>query len=105
MSKKAATKAEREHMGRVASMGCAICKMPAEVHHLPTQGGQKDNMRVIPLCPLHHRHGQAGIAIHSGRESFEKAFDTTEEKLLAQITGVEHKPTKIMKRRYGELLR
>ena len=84
MAKKAATAKEKAHMGRVAELGCIICGMPAEVHHLPRQGGQKDNMRCIPLCPLHHRHGNASVAIHSGRKSFEKAFNTTEDKLLAK---------------------
>ena len=84
LSKKAATPKEKAHMGRVAELGCMICGMPAEVHHLPVQGGQKDNMRCIPLCPLHHRHGNAGVAVHSGRKSFEKAHGTTEEILLEQ---------------------
>ena len=82
--KKAATAAEKRHMGRVAELGCIICGMPAEVHHLPTQGGKRLHERVIALCDLHHRHGNSGVAIHSGRKSFEKAHGTTEDKLLAK---------------------
>ena len=82
MPKKRATKAEREHMDAVAALGCIICKMPAHVHHLPVQGGQKDNFRVIPLCPLHHTHGNVGVAVHSGRKSFEKNYDTENELLI-----------------------
>ena len=84
MAKKAATKAQRAHMGAVAELGCLIHGTPAEIHHLPTQGGKRDHSRVIPLCPLCHRHGGVGVAIHSGRKSFEKAHNTTEEKLLAK---------------------
>ena len=82
--KKAATKAEREHMSGFRFSLIPRIRSLTQVHHLPRQGGQKDNMRCIPMCPLHHRHGNAGVAIHSGRKSFEKAFGTTENKLLAR---------------------
>ena len=82
--KKKPTKAESDHMGTVAGLGCIICKMPAHVHHLPVQGGQKDNFKVIPLCPLHHQHGNIGVAVHSGRRSFERNFGT-ELELLKKV--------------------
>ena len=55
-----ATKEEKEHMGRVASMGCVICRnlglgeSPAEVHHIGngTMGKRASNYEVIPLCPF-----------------------------------------------------
>ena len=59
MSKKPATKAEKAHMDRVASIGCLICRRPAAIHHarMPfTSGKRRNNMKVIPLCPSHHQH-------------------------------------------------
>lgn len=60
---------------------------PAEIHHIRTgQGvGQRaDNFNVIPLCPIHHRQGGHGIAIHAGRQSWENNYGT-ETELLVQI--------------------
>ena len=74
--KKKPTKAEREHMSKVAEMGCLICQMPAEVHHIGGQGVRASSYETIPLCPLHHRHGPIGVAVHSGRKSWEANFDT-----------------------------
>ena len=65
LAKKRATKAERDHMDAVAAMGCMICKMPAEIHHVGNQGTKASNYEVIPLCPLHHRHGNVGVAVHT----------------------------------------
>ena len=57
--KKKATKSERDHMSRVSSIGCLICRRPAAIHHarMPfTSGKRRNNMKVIPLCPSHHQH-------------------------------------------------
>ena len=84
-------KKEREHVERVVSMGCCVCvklghgETPAEAHHIGngTMGKKASNYEVIPLCPQHHRLGGAGVAVHSGRESFEANFGT-EQELLAE---------------------
>lgn len=80
------TKAEKIHMSRVAELGCIICKSPAELHH-PRNGagiGQRSShFDVIPLCPIHHRIGGFGVAIHAGQKTFEANFGT-EQELLAQ---------------------
>ena len=34
-------KGDKEHMARIAELGCIICGMPAEVHHIGRQGGQR----------------------------------------------------------------
>lgn len=56
------TKAEREHMDGVASLGCIACiergqyDTPAEIHHCGTgAGGRRNHMAVAPLCPEDHR--------------------------------------------------
>lgn len=86
---KQATKAEREHMSRVASAGCIVCgvfygvESPAEIHHIGngTMGKRASNYEVIPLCHAHHRTGGHGVAVHAGRKAFETNY-TTEQELL-----------------------
>ena len=47
---------EKEHMQRIANMGCLVCGMPAEVHHVKDgAGGKRDHRYIAPLCPRHHR--------------------------------------------------
>ena len=81
---KKASKAEREYMGRVAELGCCICRMPAEVHHITTgvgMGQRADNYSTIPLCPRHHRTGGHGVAIHAGKKTWEKRYSSELEHL------------------------
>lgn len=84
------TKAEKQHMDKVARLGCMVCKRlygisggPVELHH-PRRGtgmGMKaSNFDVIGLCPEHHR-GNSGV--HGlGTKGFEKRYGFTEEELL-----------------------
>lgn len=82
------SKTEKAYFNRVAELGCIICRMPAEIHHLRTGAGlgikSKD---VIPLCPSHHRNGGHGVAIHAGRLAFEANFGT-ELELLEKLKGL-----------------
>lgn len=85
------TKAEHEHMGRVAAIGCIVCRnlglgdSPAAIHHIGngTMGKRASNYEVIPLCPAHHQHGGHGVAVHAGRKAFEAKYGT-ERELLEQ---------------------
>lgn len=63
------TTAERDYMGRVASIGCVVCarlgyeQSPAEVHHIRAGQGmaqRAQNWLVLPLCAEHHR-GKTGV--------------------------------------------
>jgi len=77
---------ERQYLGRVAAMGCVICRRPAEIHHLLSRkamGKKRSNYDVIPLCPDHHRNGGHGVAIHSGVKTWEANFGTEEQLLEA----------------------
>jgi hypothetical protein len=81
------TKAEKLHLNRVADLGCIICHQPAERHHLRAgvgMGQRNTNFNVIPLCPLHHRTGGYGTAIHAGIKAFEQNFGT-EQQLLTRV--------------------
>jgi hypothetical protein len=90
---KSKTKAEKNHLERVVSLGCIVCKnlghmdTPAEIHHIRTgcgTGQRADNSRVIPLCHSHHRTGGHGVAIHAGRQTWEDKYGT-ETELLVQV--------------------
>lgn len=84
-------KHDRKHMGRVAELGCVICRRmgfgptPAEVHHIRTgvgAGRRADDDRTIPLCYEHHR---GALGIHGmGRKAFERGYGVTELELLEE---------------------
>ena len=79
------TQAERDHMGKVAALGCLIpdCGAPAHVHHIRDgQGlGQRaSNFLTIPLCPDHH---MGALSIHKASRQFQKIYGD-ELQLLAK---------------------
>ena len=82
--------ASKRHMGRVASLGCALCKRlgypdsPAEVHHIREGQGMAQRAQdwlTVGLCPEHHR-GPRGI--HGDRSAFRQA-KCDELDLLADV--------------------
>ena len=88
------TKAEREHMRKVAESGCAVCFRlhgphepgPVELHH-PRHGtgmGQRaSNMDVIGLCIEHHR---GNLGVHGlGTKGFVKYYGFSESDLLTEV--------------------
>ena len=85
------TKDERRHYDRIAQNGCIACIVlgngysPCEIHHIRTGtgAGRKAHWsKAIGLCPLHHRNGGVGCAIHAGIRSFEAAIGMSEVELL-----------------------
>lgn len=67
---KAPTKAERNHMGRVASLPCLVCGAQSTVHHVTGYADRmgrftRSHKLVVPLCPVHHQ------IQHGPRESVE----------------------------------
>ena len=96
MAKKSKTKAEREHLNKVASLGCIACinmgfpDSPAEIHHIRAGQGMSQRAphdKSIPLCPVHHRTGGYAIAIHAGQQEWERTHGT-ELELLDQVMGM-----------------
>ena len=84
------TKDDQKYLDLVASLGCIICKRPAEIHHIRAGMGiaqRNNNRRVLPLCPDHHRNGGHGVAIHAGRASWENKFGT-EHMLWDRLNGL-----------------
>lgn len=83
------TASEKRYMNRVAELGCIVegCSAPAEIHHPRFAAGtaqRTSHYLAIPLCPLHHRMGGHGVAIHAGQTTFERMYGT-EVDLLARV--------------------
>lgn len=85
------TAKEERHMGRVAALGCILCRVhfnvygtPAEVHHVRLgQGGAQraSDYLGVPLCTEHHR-GNSGL--HGlGTRGFYTRYRLSELDLLA----------------------
>jgi len=60
---------ERQHFGRVAELGCVLCRhlgmgeTPATVHHIREGAGmgqRSPHYLVVPLCKGHHQ-GNEGV--------------------------------------------
>jgi len=92
--KKVATKHERDHMNKVASLGCLICGSPAICHHIRNRGDGKGNLgfgqranhyEVIPLCPDHH---VGSFSIHSCKQQFESMYGTEKELLHRTLNEI-----------------
>lgn len=76
--------ADKKHLDLVASLGCIICRRPAQIHH-PRDGmgmsQRAPDSEAIPLCADHHTDGGLGVAIHAGQATFEERFGTETELL------------------------
>ena len=93
------TKAEKEHLSKVAAFGCIACYLqgtpgtPAEIHHPRAGAGmgkRASHFDAIPLCPVHHR-GTAGLAhpsIHGSKRAFIERFGT-ELELLSKLRALQ----------------
>ena len=83
------TDAEIEHQGRVAELGCIVCRMlggyqqgHTELHHFRFGGLRADNhMNVVGLCVEHHKPPRGW---HGTRDAF-KFLSTTPAALLAAV--------------------
>ena len=90
-----ATAADKRHFAKVSALGCIVCLnfdnegTPAEIHHIGNgaMGKRAGNDEVIPLCHTHHRTGGYGVAVHSGRNTWEDNHGT-EQELLKQLKGL-----------------
>lgn len=88
------TKAERAWLSKVSGFGCFVCKKmgyddsPAEIHHIGNQatGLRASNFEVIPLCANHHRNGGYGVAIHAGKQEWERLHGS-EKDILKEINA------------------
>jgi hypothetical protein len=93
------TKSEKEHMAKVANLGCLICRkegrlfVDAELHHIRDitmvgMGQRAKHTQVIPLCPKHHRIGKESF--HHNSKGFSKKWGTQKELLQETLDLVVH---------------
>ena len=78
-------KAEKEHLRRVAVMGCYVCSRHAEIHHIRRHTGlslRPSHYLTIPLCYRHHRTNKDSI--HLGKKLFIQKYGT-EQEILKQV--------------------
>lgn len=73
-------KAVRDYLGYVAELGCIICRMPATVHHVTSDGLKRitrSDELVIGLCPRHHmiQHGPKDSIEALGHAGFEAVYN------------------------------
>ncbi len=70
------------HMEKVAGLPCIVCcARPVEVHHATKP---RDDMKVLPLCPPHHRREFGPGAYHYSPKAFIAKHGTVDE-LLARV--------------------
>ncbi|MDK9586717.1 Ref family recombination enhancement nuclease [Lelliottia wanjuensis] len=92
-------KAEKEHAGKVADLGCVACYVqagvwgtPGELHHLRADCGAAQRAgwgEVICLCPEHHRNSsREKFAIHAGQKTFEAHYGTEKELLALTLENL-----------------
>lgn len=61
----------KRHMAAVARLNCLVCgAWPVEVHH---ESKPRNDMRVLPLCPKHHRREFGPGAYHYSPRAFYEA--------------------------------
>ena len=73
------------HMGRVARLPCMICgAWQVEVHH---ETKPRNDMKVLPLCPAHHRREFGNGAYHYSPRAFYAAHGDSET-LLARVDAM-----------------
>ena len=83
--KRVANKKEKEHLAKVASLGCYVCGSDAEIHHIRKHTGMSlrpSHYETIPLCFVHHRTGKDSI--HLGKKLFIEKYGTEQE--ILEIT-------------------
>lgn len=79
------TKAERDHMDRVASVGCVVCRrlkghyVPCELHHIAEGSGVRSNFGVVGLCgndydDHHDGRDTGGAGFHRLGKCFMKLY-------------------------------
>ena len=86
------TKADKQHLSDVASLGCVVCRNAglgpslAEIHHVRSGAGMAQrsaHTQVLPLCPRHHRACYP-TGFHAAPRSWQQEHGS-EEALLEQV--------------------
>ena len=75
------SKTLKQHLNRVAELGCLVCKRPPQLHHIRFQTGlarKSSDWCVIPLCMDHHT---GKFSIHLSKSLFVAKMGTELEML------------------------
>lgn len=67
--------AERRYHDWARGFGCLVCKRPASIHHVISDGFKrvsKNHWMINPLCPKHHQ--EKGGYHDLGHRKFEKKY-------------------------------
>jgi hypothetical protein len=83
-------KHKKEHLSKIASLGCIICRKmgfldsPAEIHHIKEgrMGKRSSDYKTLPLCPNHHRNGSESY--HYSPKKFTEKWGT-QTSLLQEV--------------------
>ena len=74
--------AGKAHLANVAMLHCLVCgAWPVEVHHV---GTPRSDMRVLPLCPRHHKREFGPGAFHYSKRAF-YALHGSSDALLVRV--------------------
>lgn len=68
------------------SLPCIVCgKLPAEGHHVYSvlRGIVRDDTKIIPLCPFHHRQS-VDCSPHAGKKGFLEMFSLADQLEIAE---------------------
>lgn len=68
-------------MGKVAGLGCLICGLPAQVHHIREERIKNDFL-TVPLCIEHHT---GSFSIHMAKREFQNIYGSELELLAKTI--------------------
>ena len=90
MKGRSPTKEEKDHMQKVAALGCIICELyldtstPAMLHHVEGRTKKGCHIKVLPLCFEHHQGGNRCdkyVSRHPYKAEFERRYGTEAELL------------------------
>jgi len=87
--KKPATAAEKRHMGRVAALGCLVCRRETQLHHIRDGVGmsqRSSHYLTIPLCIEHHL---GDFSIHKSPREFKAIYGSELDMLADTIRRLE----------------
>lgn len=93
------TQAERDHMGRVAALGCYLCRhlgygpTSAQVHHIRAGSGMAQrgsSWLTVPLCETHHANSSPD-GVHGQRRAWKLAqvdeMDALADTIMMTVRG------------------
>ena len=90
MKGKTRSKSDIEFQGRIASIGCIVCRNNGiendyvSIHHITGRSSKSAHRQVLPLCANHHQIAdtqkpERWFALHANKAKFEKEYGSQNE--------------------------